>query len=245
MFLQDLKIFKLTYELGSMNQTAKNLGFAQSNITARLQSLENDFDIQLFERTHSGVKPTEAGTAFYNYAVTVLKMTDELQHQPSFRKKQDRVLITELLFNFLVIEKKQYPLDQYDFSLIKTSELLKNLQTNPKIVITYKTLNEPHYQLRETGILPAKFYRTPQTFDLTHKPLLINSDSLCPFRKASLTLAPKHTALEIDSFANILELVAKGQGWALLPTHMVLNSPVKAIETFPKQNISYNIYQHI
>lgn len=42
MNFNDLKIFIDIYETGSLNQSAVNLGYAQSNLTARLKNLESE-----------------------------------------------------------------------------------------------------------------------------------------------------------------------------------------------------------
>lgn len=54
MQLHDLKVFKTIYETGSINKTAQILGFAQSNITARLKVLENEFSTSFFQRSPKG-----------------------------------------------------------------------------------------------------------------------------------------------------------------------------------------------
>ena len=48
MNLNDLSIFINIYETGSLNQSAKALGYAQSNISARLQAIEREMGVQLF-----------------------------------------------------------------------------------------------------------------------------------------------------------------------------------------------------
>lgn len=65
MNLNDLSIFINIYETGSLNQSAKALGYAQSNISARLQAIEREMGVQLFSRKYTGVVPTVNGREFY------------------------------------------------------------------------------------------------------------------------------------------------------------------------------------
>ena len=47
MNFNDLMIFKAIYEEGTLNKAAKRLGYAQSNITARLQTIEDECNTHL------------------------------------------------------------------------------------------------------------------------------------------------------------------------------------------------------
>lgn len=72
MNFNDLVIFKTIYEEGTLNKAAKRLGYAQSNITARLQAIEDECNTLLFIRNHNGVTPTANGEEFYLFSLTTL-----------------------------------------------------------------------------------------------------------------------------------------------------------------------------
>ena len=57
----DLKVFQAVARTGSMNKAALALNTVQSNVTARIKSLEARLGIALFERTNWGVTLTAAG----------------------------------------------------------------------------------------------------------------------------------------------------------------------------------------
>lgn len=67
MQLQDLEIFIRLYQLRSLNQAAKSLGFAQSNMTVRLKHIESEFGVRLFTRDHRGLTPTQNGMVVRSY----------------------------------------------------------------------------------------------------------------------------------------------------------------------------------
>ncbi|MGY2050254.1 LysR family transcriptional regulator [Methylobacterium sp. JK268] len=61
MDIADLKVFEAVARLGSMNRAALDLHTVQSNVTARIQALEEDLGVALFRRHARGVTPTRAG----------------------------------------------------------------------------------------------------------------------------------------------------------------------------------------
>jgi len=64
----DLKIFEAVARLGGMNRAAAELHTVQSNVTARIKTLEADLGCTLFHRHRSGVSLTEAGRRLLPYA---------------------------------------------------------------------------------------------------------------------------------------------------------------------------------
>lgn len=61
MDMADLKVFEAVSRLGSMNRAAQELNTVQSNVTARIRSLEEDLGVSLFQRHARGVSTTPAG----------------------------------------------------------------------------------------------------------------------------------------------------------------------------------------
>ena len=57
----DLRIFQSVASTGSMSKAALELNTVQSNVTARIKSLEDEVGFALFERTNRGVTLTAAG----------------------------------------------------------------------------------------------------------------------------------------------------------------------------------------
>jgi DNA-binding transcriptional LysR family regulator len=66
--ISDLKVFEAVVRLGSMSQAAKELHTVQSNVTARIQSLEATLGVPLFHRHSRGVRPTPAAARLLPYA---------------------------------------------------------------------------------------------------------------------------------------------------------------------------------
>jgi LysR family transcriptional regulator, cell division regulator len=74
MEVSDLKVFEAVARHGSMNRAASELHTVQSNVTARIRSLEREIGVALFERNVRGVKLTPAGQRMLPYAARISKL---------------------------------------------------------------------------------------------------------------------------------------------------------------------------
>jgi DNA-binding transcriptional LysR family regulator len=74
MDIADLKVFEAVARHGSMNRAAVELHTVQSNVTARIRSLEREIGAALFRRHVRGVSLTPAGERVLPYAVRMVKL---------------------------------------------------------------------------------------------------------------------------------------------------------------------------
>lgn len=74
MDVADLKVFEAVARHGSMNRAATELHTVQSNVTARIRSLERDVGAPLFQRHAHGVSLTPAGQRMLPYAARIAKL---------------------------------------------------------------------------------------------------------------------------------------------------------------------------
>lgn len=75
MKLQQLQYFAAVYEQGSFSAAANKANATQSGLSMHVSQIEKRYNVVLFERSSSGVTPTEAGRSFYKEAVKVLAAT--------------------------------------------------------------------------------------------------------------------------------------------------------------------------
>lgn len=73
----DLKFFAAVAKVGGMNRAASKLNTVQSNVTARVRTLEEELGVALFHRGHNGVTLTAAGERLLPYAIKVTHLLDE------------------------------------------------------------------------------------------------------------------------------------------------------------------------
>lgn len=72
MKLQQLRYFVAVYEEGSFSAAAKRVHATQSGISMHVSQIEKRYDVILFNRSSSGVTPTEIGRSFYDDAILVI-----------------------------------------------------------------------------------------------------------------------------------------------------------------------------
>jgi LysR family transcriptional regulator, cell division regulator len=72
----DLRIFRTVAYSGSVTKAAQQLGYVQSNITARIQQLEEELKTPLFYR-HRGMLLTRKGELLLQYTERILHFLDE------------------------------------------------------------------------------------------------------------------------------------------------------------------------
>ncbi len=77
MDLHALNIFKSVAEKGSISQAARDLNYAQSNITTKIQQLENDLQTTLFYRNNRGTTLTSKGKVLLTYAENIFNLIEE------------------------------------------------------------------------------------------------------------------------------------------------------------------------
>ena len=77
----DLRIFEAVARLGSMNKAALELNTVQSNVTARIRTLEEELGGKLFIRTNRGVTLTLPGQRLLPYATRVSRLLDDARRE--------------------------------------------------------------------------------------------------------------------------------------------------------------------
>ncbi|MDR7003042.1 LysR family transcriptional regulator [Neobacillus niacini] len=77
MDLHSLKIFQTVAKLGSISQAARELQYAQSNITMKIQQLESDLQTTLFHRHNRGTALTAKGSMLLTYTEKIFDLIEE------------------------------------------------------------------------------------------------------------------------------------------------------------------------
>jgi LysR family transcriptional regulator, cell division regulator len=75
--LHTLKIFQTVAKLGSISQAARELQYAQSNITMKIQQLESDLHTTLFHRHNRGTALTAKGSMLLTYTEKIFDLIEE------------------------------------------------------------------------------------------------------------------------------------------------------------------------
>ncbi|MBL7180634.1 MAG: LysR family transcriptional regulator [Desulfobacterales bacterium] len=81
MEIRQLRTFQTVARLLSFNRAAEHLHYAQSSISAQIQSLEEELGVQLFDRLGRGILLTEAGKRLLQYAEKILDLADQTRSE--------------------------------------------------------------------------------------------------------------------------------------------------------------------
>jgi LysR family tcuABC transcriptional regulator len=77
MELRQLRYFVKVVEASSISRAALDLNLVQSALSQQITKLETELGIRLLQRTPQGVKPTEAGVAFFREAQLTLRHAEQ------------------------------------------------------------------------------------------------------------------------------------------------------------------------
>lgn len=243
MQIQDLTLFQAMYELRSINQAARQQGYSQSNVSARLQALEDEVQTKLFVRGYQGLTPTAAGVTFHDYATKVLADTVSLHQQLAQQMAPEEIAISELLFDYLVVDRQKYDLASHQFMIKKSTTIVEETTETADLVITYADFQNDQYRVLERGWLQSVYAAQMPT--MTTLPLLVNRDQNCPFRRATLAAAGERSVKEIDSWSGIVALVKAGAGMALLPQFLVTQNQLSTVTGTQTLKIPYWTFQRL
>jgi DNA-binding transcriptional LysR family regulator len=78
MELRQLVTFRQLATTLNFTRTAVALNYAQSNITAQIQALEEELGVRLFDRLGKRVALTEVGERLLRYAEQIVALSDEM-----------------------------------------------------------------------------------------------------------------------------------------------------------------------
>ncbi len=77
MDIQALIAFQAVAKAGSISQAARELNYAQSNMTAKIQQLENELQAPLFYRHNRGTTLTAKGQLLLQYTERILRLIED------------------------------------------------------------------------------------------------------------------------------------------------------------------------
>lgn len=121
MNIKDLFIFKTVANEGSFNKAARQLNYVQSNITSRIQKLEEQFGTKLFYRHQKGITLTNEGEQLLPYAKKVIALIEEMKsiasndHKPTGRL--DIASVETVIKLPLILSKYAQTYDDVDLTL--------------------------------------------------------------------------------------------------------------------------------
>ncbi len=240
---------------GSMNRAAVELNTVQSNVTARLRTLEDQIGIPLFDRHSRGVTLTAAGQRLLPYATRIAQLLQEARSAArNDSAPQGRLTIGTLettaalrLPPILSAYTQSYPNVSCVVTTGTTSSLLTDVIENRVDgafvagPIRHDDLVTERIFQEELVLVTARSVRKPSDLDGIRDLRTIVFQVGCSYRQQLDTFLAQHglkTAqpLEFGSLDAILGCVAAGVGITVLPKAVVaaaLRDGTIAMHTLP------------
>jgi LysR family nitrogen assimilation transcriptional regulator len=244
MDLKQLEYFVSVADLGSFSRAARLLDVAQPAISRQVRALEVELRQTLLLRNGRGAVPTDAGKRLLAHARSILQQVERARAEvddmkgaavghvtiglpPTLARLHTAPLVREFRRRFpeataSIVEGLS--VDMIEWVAIGRADvgLLYNVAPTPALEI--ERLAEEELCLIGPAA-QAVALRTVRLRDLPRYPLIIPNRphairTLVESRLAAVGLRPQ-VALEIDAIAAIIELVAEGQGYAILPARAV------------------------
>ncbi|EIW15536.1 MULTISPECIES: LysR family transcriptional regulator [Pelosinus] len=247
MDLRGLKTFLTIVKLGSFQQAAQELRYAQSTVTMQIQKLERDLGVTLFERGKS-FRLTEAGRICSEQSAHILRDVDQLQSTMSdiTLGESGSILIGAIepaasyrLPNILAAFMECHPKVQISIQIGNTCTLteltLKGeidfaISSVPSTSsgLTFEPLFSEPLVLLVPSMNPLAVKQDITIQDLKGERFLVTSRE-CVFRKKLSILLQKigtsYSTLEINSLAALKYYVQANHGIALVPAATVTPAP--------------------
>ncbi len=146
MDIKQLQTFLTASKTLSFTQTAQQLGYAQSSITAQIKSLEEELGTVLFERLGKRITLTEEGSRLQQYAQKMLELDTEMKRALSSEHTHAVLTIgaqesqcVYRLPSILQLFQQRHPQVKIIFKPVHTTEIAKDLLQSGNLDVAFIT----------------------------------------------------------------------------------------------------------
>ena len=167
MTLQQIKYILTTAHCGSINEAAKQLYISQPSLSNAIKEVEEEFKINIFERTNKGIHLSSEGVEFLSYASQIYEQVELLEghyKNKTMTPKQLSISTQHYAFavNAFVNIVKQFQQNEYEFTLreTRTYEILDDLK-NLRSEVGILFLNEFNEKVLRKLIKESRLVFTP------------------------------------------------------------------------------------
>src|SRR5699024_1845430 len=237
MDLKDLHVFQTVAELGTITAAAKELNYVQSNVTSRIQKLEQNLNTTLFLRHRKGMSLTPEGRKLMSYSKKILALSTEMEKVLQSKTEPAGELhigTVQTVINLPhILQEYNQKYNQVDLSLhTGVTEQLREDVLNYKLDGAFVVETDPHPELEAYPVFDEELVlitnpATKSTAEAKKEPFLCFSRG-CAYRRrleswfAAENLSPKKV-MELGSFETILSSVTIGLGMTYVPKTSVDN----------------------
>ncbi|WP_440115563.1 LysR family transcriptional regulator [Paenibacillus sp. QZ-Y1] len=242
MELSDIDIILAVARSGKISQAAKELNYAQSNVTTRIKKLEQEYQVQLFNRFPKGVVLTSKGEQFVQYATRIRDLLNDL-HQDMTDPGEPSGMLKIGIVETAASSRFMEMLNEYQVSYPEVSISLVNA-TSPKVL--RKKIQD--YEIDGAFISGACVkeglkveYEMQDTVHIISKRMDVPPESLCqvswvvfpqgcPYREITEQFLQEEglsarNMIEVSTMENLLSCVESGIAFTIMPCNVIHKKP--------------------
>lgn len=238
----DLKIFEAVAESGSFTKAADMMFTVQSNVTARIKSLEEEFDTKLFSRTSRKVELTDEGKLLIQYAKQIQHLVEEAKYEIKSKDTVSGHLVIGCMETTMALKApeillafgEKYPAVELDFKSDDRDMLISdvlNFKLDAAFVSAPLNVNGlEKIKIKEEQLVILASSKEPSLNKLVTRESLksIVFDNGCIFRERleswfSHKGIHNYKSIELNSIEGIINFVEAGLGISLLPEEVISN----------------------
>ncbi|KHD24887.1 LysR family transcriptional regulator [Vibrio caribbeanicus] len=238
--IEQLQAFVATVESGSFSAAARSLNKVQSAISQHIINLEIDSGFDLFDRTGRYPVLTNEGQQLLPHARATLQQHDRLKQSAEqiFNQEQTNLSIaidegipTSQLYGAIHRLLDRYPGVSFEFlaaSSVDVIELVVSKRATTGILfseldlpvgIDFESVGSIEFDVYVSSQHELAKATSPNLENLTlHRQLLIRSKTA---KTSSFQKAYSPNVWYADNYYILMDLINRGFGWGVLPTHMV------------------------
>ncbi len=247
MELRSIISFCKIASLGSYSKAAESLGYTQSTLTAQIKNLESELNVKLVEKSGRGIKITEKGKVFFEYAQRINSLIHESMEAVSDENNPKGTLKIGVIESLCTVKLPQileeyhekYPEVNIELKVAICSrlvEMLKNNMVDLIIIIDKQIENNrtiTYYSKKESiAVLCSSLNKLSASKNISIHDLndqsLILTEKGCSYRQQfeeilNKNLVKTNIIMESGSVEAIKGFVKSNLGIAVLPEMTVEN----------------------
>ena len=243
MRIRNLETFVKVARLGSFHAASEQLNASQPAISARINALEDELGVRLFNRDQGGTRLTPRGRQTLPYAEKVLALTQQMKQQLRQDSQEQGVIrigITDTLASLWLTELlqqwgEQFPLLEFEISVDVSAVLQRQLQEyqlDLALMVaesgSAELITEPLCSYEQQWVAAPSLIAQPSTLQLGQHPVLSFPRQTRPWlylQQLLNELGDQRPQLHTcSSVSSLLGLAEQGVGIALLPEPLLRNS---------------------
>ncbi|MBO4408748.1 MAG: LysR family transcriptional regulator [Clostridiales bacterium] len=237
MDIESIRTFLILADTGSFTRTSQILFLAQSTVSNRINELEKELNVKLFERTNRKVELTLQGEKFRSYARKVISLTEtELPNIKAAGGKTVRIGCSNTIYACHLEKEIKKLMDEepdtaFVISIDMSGELIEGIQ-NDRFDVVYSIIplhlsgfSCEEYKADEMVLVTDS--KNKKYKEISKEELIGEDYIMCDFALRELgeyirNIFPKHHRfpVEIDDCAKVIPLIEGRNCYSFLPKDM-------------------------